>query len=783
VTSPGERSSAALQADAASVATIADLAALLRALRRREARLRQGRELTYHQLAERTGWSVSVIGEYLTGTSLPSTSRFDILVQVLGARAAELGALSSARDRVADARRQSEQQEPEPELALPVPHELPAPPNHFVGRVAELARLDAAAFEGETAASRVAVVTGMGGVGKSALVLRWARQVAEMFPHGQLYVNLRGYDLVEPVDPADALARLLRSLGVDPARLPLDVSERSARYRTLLAARRMLIVLDNARDAEQVRPLLPGSPLCMVVVTSRDVLAGTVATEGAARVPIDVLSLRESTTLLHRLASDRFGGAPDAAEWLAGHCGGLPLAIRVVAEVAARRAEVPVKQLVEDLRDERTRLDALDTGEERSGVRSVLSWSYRLLSTEGARLFRLLGYAPGPDLSAAALAALGGLDGAQTRRLVTELTRSHMLTEPSSGRYGLHDVLRAFAVEAGQAVQFTTELDRAMHRLFDHYLGTAAAADHLLNPHRIAMPSEIATPEGFAYLAPIHSAEAAHGWFDQERAVLLAMVQLAAQRGYPEYAWQLTRAMATYLDRAGHWHELAAASAIALEATTDPAPQACMRDLLARAAIPLGLTDTAIEHYSRALELLEALDDQLGQATLHSNLAGVCGLSGRYRQGVEHSRLALGIFRELGHRVGQAMALNNIGMIHTELAEYALALPACQEALALTRELGDHRVEAHVLDSLGVIHRGMREYDQAVDCFRGALESFEDLGDRLQIATEWTNLGDTYADMHRPDAARQAWQASLAILDDLQHPDAAAVRSRLETGA
>src|SRR6185436_16718133 len=266
------------------------------------------------------------------------------------------------------------------------------------------------------------------------------------------------------------------SLGVRPAEVPQDLSERSARYRTLLSQRRVLIVLDNARNAEHVRPLLPSSPLCMVVVTSRDVLAGIVSSEGASRVRVDPLSVRDSTTLLREVAGNRFD-TPEEAELLARHCDGLPLAIRVAAEVAARRADVPLTQLIGDLGDIRIRLDVLDTGETQTTARSVLSWSYRLLSPEGARLFRLFGCAPGPDLSARAVAGLGGLSEAEARRLLNDLSRSPMTTETTPGRYGMHDVLYAYAAELAHAVDREQDRDVAVRRLLDYYLGTAAAAD------------------------------------------------------------------------------------------------------------------------------------------------------------------------------------------------------------------------------------------------------------------------------------------------------------------
>lgn len=773
---PVDRSNPSGRIDVSAVATLAELAAELRRLRRREARLRQGRELTYQQLAGRTGWSATIIGAYLNGAALPPTDRFDTLISLLGAGLDELGPLASARDRVADIRRRGERPTEVEVTAWSPPRELPAPPTHFAGREAELARLDAVS---DQAGAGAAVITGMAGVGKTALALRWAHRAADRYPDGQLYIDLRGFSAGEPVDPADALAGFLRSLGVNPANLPVGLSERAARYRTLLSRRRVLVLLDNGISAEQLRPLLPGSPLCTVLVTSRDRLPGLVSADGATRVDLDVLSTEDAAGLLRGLVGDRVDATPDAAASLAAACGHLPLAIRIAAEVATRRPGVALPDLVEDLSDERTRLDTLDTGEPRTAVRTVLSWSYRALSADAAGLFRLFGLAPGPHLTPSAIAGLGGLGPTELRRMIAELDRAHVLVESTPGRYVLHDVLRAYAAELAQSQLDPAGRDAARRQLLDHYLHTAIAADRQLEPDR--WPLDLHRPADVV-VHPIDSMEAARRWFDTERAALVAAVRGAAALGYPEHAWQLTWALATYLDRTGDWPELAALAALAAPGAVDPAAAGRVHNLSARAALRLGQLETAFEHYRQALRLYKQIGDEHNLASTHSSLGKACSESGALPDALRHHRLALALFRRLDDVGGQAATLNNLGFNQARLGQFAPARLACREALGLARELGHGKGEAHCLDSLGYIHRGLGEYDQAIEHYHRAVALFEQSGARMAGADAWTSLGDTYAETGQPEAAGDAWRFALATLDDLDHPAAAGVRARLATG-
>ncbi len=348
-----------------------------------------------------------------------------------------------------------------------LPAQLPADVPAFTGRQQELRQLDrlladaAGAGAGDPGGPpgtvTSAVVSGTAGVGKTALAIRWAHRVHGTFPDGQLYVDLRGYDPEQPVAPADALAGFLDALGVPAEDIPQAVDDRAARYRTETAGRRMLVVLDNAATVDQVRPLLPGAPTCFVLVTSRHSLPGLVARHGAVRVELDLLPLTDATTLLSRLLGARGAAEPAAVVTLAQQCARLPLALRVAAELAAARPAVPLSQIVAELADHRRRLDLLDAGGDRyTAVRAVFSWSYRSLPAKAAQAFRLLGAHPTPELDPLSAAKVIRTSVDRARQLLDQLASVHLIQHTKrhptdAGRYGMHDLLRAYAAQLASA--------------------------------------------------------------------------------------------------------------------------------------------------------------------------------------------------------------------------------------------------------------------------------------------------------------------------------------------
>jgi DNA-binding SARP family transcriptional activator/tetratricopeptide (TPR) repeat protein len=662
-----------------------------------------------------------------------------------------------------------------------VPRELPGPVRHFTGRAAELAELSDLAAGGGRALV-ICAVDGTAGVGKTALAIQWAHQVAGRFPDGQLYVNLRGYDPGEPVLAADALAGLLRTLGVPGEEIPGETEERARLYRSRLAGRRMLVLLDNARDADQVRPLLPGTPGCAVLVTSRDALAGLVARDGAARLDLDLLPLDDAVALLTELIGEPARADPAAAAELARCCARLPLALRVAAELAAARPAVPLTGLVADLAGQQKLLDLLDAGDDpRTAVRAVFSWSYRQLSDEPARMFRLLGLHPGPDITVPAAASLAALAEADARRLLQGLSRAHLIAEHVPGRYAFHDLLRAYAAEKARHIDSDGDRREATGRVLDHYLHTAAGAARLLVPTMEPVILALPQPGAGASKRPADHREAL-AWYEAEHQVLLAAIALAARSGFDSHAWQLPWAIAHFLQTRGHWQEWAATQRTALDAATrlgDTAAQAVSGRLLAKACTDLGDHDQARGHYASSLRLYQRLGNPLGEAKIQHSLGLAAERQGRFVDALGHAEQALRLYQAIGDKANEAEALNNVGWYQGLLGDYQQARAFCRQTLTLSSEAGNRWIEGHAWDSLGYAEHHLGNLAEAAACYQRALSLHREAGDRFSEAGTLTHLGETRHAAGQPAQARQAWQQALAILEDLQHPDAGEVRARL----
>jgi len=716
--------------------TPAELARTLRELRRREARRRGGGELTYRELAARTGWSHGIVGEYLAGRILPPTDRFDILVKLLGASAAEQAALAAARDQA------EEQRRPTPVTGGPVPRELPADVYGFIGRDGQLTELDGLLrASGGSPAVVVALLCGTAGVGKTALAVHWGHRVADRFPDGQLYLDLRGYDPARPLSPATALATLLRGLGVDGTELPQDVTGRAARYRTLVAGRRMLVILDNAHRADQVRPLLPGTPSCLVVVTSRDNLSGLVARDGARRVDLDVLSEADAVALLRTLVGPRVDAEPDAATALVRCCARLPLALRLAAELAGARPDTPLAALVDDLADQRRRLDLLDTGgDPRTAVRAVFSWSYRHLSPDAARAFALMGLHPGGTFDAHAVAALAGTSPAQARRLVTELAGAH-LVEARRDRYAMHDLLRAYARDRAAADVSTVEAEEARTRLFDYLRDTAAATVDVLFPYEKQTP-------------PTESPASTVDWLDAE---LPNLVEVAVHS--PAHCVDLSRILFRYLETRGHYQTALAVHGKAVEASVRRA------DVLTNLGLTeerLGRSDAALEHLGRALELAVADGDRAAEARALGSLGAVHAGRGRYAESHEHLTRALAICRGTGDRHGEGALLGNLGLLHDRLGRFEEAVDYQRQAVQVLRQTGDRRLEGYALGNLGAVYGSLGRYAEALDHLHHALEHCRAVDDTAGVGYMLGDLGAVYRRACRYDEALEHLARALA---------------------
>jgi DNA-binding SARP family transcriptional activator/tetratricopeptide (TPR) repeat protein len=653
-----------------------------------------------------------------------------------------------------------------------VPQELPGTAAHFIGRATELGMLARLLDQGRDEMPGTVVISAIGGtagVGKTALAVHWAHQVAHRFPDGQLYVNLRGYDPDQPVPAADALVGFLRSLGVPGPDIPPEPDQRAALYRSLLAGQRMLVVLDNARSVEQVRLLLPGTPACVTVVTSRDSLAGLVARHGAVRLDLDLLPTADAVSLLRALIGQRAEADPRATEALAAQCCRLPLALRVAAEFVAGRRASPLAGLVAALADQQRRLDLLDAGgDSRTSVRAVFSWSCRHLEPAAARMFRLLGLHPGPDLDCYAAAALSGATVEQAERILDALTGAHLTQLAGPGRYSMHDLLRAYARDLAADSDAEDGQQAALTRLFDYYLRTAAVAMDTLFPgerHRRPRISAPVTPA-----PPVTDSAVALAWLEAERATLVAVAVYTASDGWAGHTTLLATTLFRYLDSGGYNPEavtIHSQARLAAQQTGEFAAEAEALTSLGVLDLRQGRHPQAAAHLQQSLALFRRTRDHSGEVRALGNL-GILNLQlGRYHQATAHLQQALALFREIGDQAGEARALASLSAIDFQLGRYEQATGHIYRTLALFREVGDRTGEAHALSSLGEV--GLRQGDcrPAIDHLHQALALFRETGTRTGEARALAGLGDAGLRQGRYEQAADYQWRSLTLCREI----------------
>jgi transcriptional regulator with XRE-family HTH domain/tetratricopeptide (TPR) repeat protein len=592
--------------------------------------------------------------------------------QLAAAAGVSIGLVRSLEQgRTRQPRRQSVQRIAAALGAETVPRQLPAAASHFVGRAAELkalsSLLDQARHGAE--AAPVLVIGGAAGVGKTWLAVQWAHQVADQFPDGQLYVDLRGSGpAASPVSPAEALRGFLGALAVPAARLAADQASLPEEYRRLLAGKRVLVVLDNARDVAQLRPLLPGDG-CAAVITSRSQLTGPAASDGFLSLTLDVLTSDEARELLEvRMGAGRVAAAPAVADELTGLCARLPLGLAITAARGAAHPWIPLTELASELNGVVARLDAkgrlgrLDPGAAATSIRAVFSWSYQGLDAETARMFRLLALHPGPDIATPAAGSLAGIGLRQASRQLRELTRADLLTEREPGRFALHDLLRVYATELVRTIDTDSERSAAAHRLLDHYLHTAHLAAALVQVDR--EPITLRPPRPGSAPVRLTGEASALAWFEAESQVLRAGIAQAVADGFDTHAWQLTCMLAPFAQRSGHWHQhdWTAVLAIALTAARrqgDIAGQAWVHSELGLIRTRLGGYDDALSHLSRALDMYRQLANQGGQAYAHLGLAQMFDRQGHHEEAVRHTERARGLHRDLGPGPGEAAELRS----------------------------------------------------------------------------------------------------------------------------
>lgn len=763
---------------------------------------RQRKLLSQEQLAERAGLSLRAVGYLEAGRKQrPRLATVRRLADALALDGDERAGFEQAALAIADALRDSPSPAPATRPpAVTIPAQLPGDVVGFVGRDRELAALDSLTHlavqpgtqpgtqpgselgsepgtrpgvrpatpvgarvgdRGPSTALVVAAVSGTAGVGKTALVLHWAHRRLERFPDGQLFVDLRGYSLEGPVQPADALARLLTGLGVPPAVVPFDLDERADLFRTTVAGRRLLIVLDNARSVEQVRPLLPGAPSCLVVVTSRQSLGGLVARHGARRLDVDLLEQAEAERLLAGLIGDRAGAEPEALRTLAEQCARLPLALRVAAELAAGGAGASLADLTVELADEERRLQLLDAdGDPGTAVQAVLSWSYRRLPPATARAFRAFGRHAGPDVDARAVAALTDGDVGHAARALRELRSGHLIAQTRPGRYWMHDLLHAFAgrlareadddagSRAGLEAYYTATAEQAGRLAFP---AGAAANRPLTEPVSAPSPLTPAFPDGRSALA----------WLDDERPVLAH----PSWRPPPPVSAALSFVLASYLYDGGHTVDALTVHERALEGAR------AVGDRQGEAAALQGLTMTywrwgrlaaAADFAEQAIAAARSAGDLLIEGHAVSHRAGISGQRARYEEAERFYAESLSLFRRAGTRFGEASSLLNLGVVHERRGEFEQAIGFYQSASALAEEIGYVKGQARAWFSLAEIARELGR-DEAGPHYRRSIDLARACGASMLEAQSLDGLGHEHRRQGRLDEAKAAHQAAFEL--------------------
>ncbi len=689
--------------------------------------------------------------------------------------------------------------------AAVAPRMLPRDIASFTGRQQELQELVDAAIGAAESGGVVGIyaIGGMAGVGKTALAVRAAYQILPEFPDGQLFADLHGYtDGQTPAEPGEILGMFLRRLGVDAADLPASVDERSGMLRDRLASKRVLMVLDNVATESQVRPLLPGAGASLVMITSRDSLAGL--REVDQRIGLDVLPAEQATVLLASLIGpERAAAEPGALREVRDYCGRLPLALWIAGQNLAVRPCWTVAQFARMLTDERDRLDTLEVGDRQ--VRSVFMVSYRQLPESDARMFRLLGLHPGPDFGVAAAASLAGIDAANAGRVIDRLARAHLIIDNASGRYGMHDLLRLCARQICRNEESQASTDVALTRLVGHFSELAQSVDASLSSQQRPAAADTAIQAGTS-LIPRGQALAI---FETERLNLLAVLGLASGQGWHEQVRQLSESMANPLmllrrlddllrvseialcdaRKAGNtvagttalrWHGTAYAGlrrfddaitcfqdALAIcQKTGDRDGEGRMLNNLGSAYQEMRRFDDAIAWYEDALAICQETDDRLGQGRTLSNLGLAHSELRQFDQAIACHRQALAIRREAGDRLGEGRTLSNLGLAYSGLQRFEQAIACHQEALVIFREARDRYGEGHVLANLGLAYSGLQQFEQAIAYYRDALVHFREVGDLHEEGQVLSNLGTAHSELGQPDRATAYWKDAAKAMNE-----------------
>jgi tetratricopeptide (TPR) repeat protein/transcriptional regulator with XRE-family HTH domain len=727
-------------------------------------RQRKSARLTQEELAERAGLSARTISYLESGkVASPHQQTVQLLADALELTGQDHAAFLQA------ARLGPQWTTPEPPATPGVraPAQLPPDVYAFTGRDEELRRLDSLAGSDGAGAGTVVVsaIAGMAGVGKTALAVHWAHRVADRYPDGQLYVDLRGYDSAAPLPPGDALAGILRTLGTPSDRIPFELPERAALYRTLLAGRRMLLLLDNVSQVDQARWLLPGTASCLVLVTSRDSLGGLVVRHGARRLTLDLLPPGDAVALLRTLIGDQVDADPAGARALVECCARLPLALRIAAELAATRPTDSLADLAAELGGER-RLDALDeVGDDHASVRAVFSWSYRSLTPPAARMFVLLGQHPGPSFDPYAAVALADTDPGGAGRLLGVLSRAHLVESVDAGRWRLHDLLRAYAVDLTDKWRrhdVRHEIRGARTRLVDYYRYAAVTAVGAVYPH-VARADK---PEPGTPVPDLTEPVAARAWLDAEQATLLAVTRFALRHELHGQTIDLAEAAGRHFVATGRLDEALVVRSLGLDATRkigDRGREAGTLSAIGGIYWRWGQFEPAFEHLEGSRALYHEIGDRGGEGRALNNLSVICQGQGRFDRSAEYLTRAVPLYQEAGDREGEGSAFNNLGLVDRWRGRYPQATVYFGQALECFQDTGNRSSQTLVLNNMGIIYHRQGRTDLAIAHVERAIAVCREGGEKGCEAIALDSLGAAYLAAGRADDARRTLEQALEL--------------------
>nr|WP_241829059.1 BTAD domain-containing putative transcriptional regulator [Saccharothrix sp. CB00851] len=643
-----------------------------------------------------------------------------------------------------------------------VPRQLPAAPRWFTGRADHLAALDAVLDNQGTVA--ISAIGGAGGIGKTWLALAWAHRHLDRFPDGQLFVDLRGFNPDgTPTDPVVALRGFLDALGVLPDRIPSGLGAQAALYRSLVADKRMLILLDNAADTAQVTPLLPGGDTCTVVVTSRHRLPGLVTAHGAHHLALDVLTNVEARALFaRRFGAERIAAEPAAVTELIALCGGYPLALGIIATRARTQPDLSLAELAAELHE--TGLDALDDTDPAASLPTVLSWSHHALSSGQRMVFALLGIAPGPDIGLHAAASLTGLPPVETRTALDKLAQASLIGRTADGRYRMHDLIRRYAADAAHRELTEQQRDTALRRVIDHYTHTAYTASRLVHPlSRDVVPRPAALgcrPED------VHSQVQAWSWFHREHECVLAAQRAAAERGDHRTGWLVMRFLYPFRHLSGDFHRHVTSCRIALSAALhleDPAVHSDAHRFLGGALCRIERYEEGMGHLRIAETLARRFGDDRCLTRTHEALALAWNQQGQHERALHSATHALRFVTSLHNPVWQATAHTIAGRSAARLGLHNLATTHCLAALPVQREHGDHDGQANSAFTLGLVAQDTGDHDRAVTHFHESLAVFRAQANAPLEADTLDRLGHAHAALTQQHRTREVWREALDL--------------------